>query len=257
MGEATAAASKPGRVNEPSGSWPASAAESPLLAVVAAAAAVDYGWLAREQRDCAATQAAVSSSSLAVRLFEVDGFSLLCDVSGGAVRPLVAQPCRRAVFQAIHSIAHPGVRATKRMLASRFVWPGMATDVAAWCKECQDCARGKTMMQFAAEVVPITVPSRRFSHLHVDLVGPLPTSKHGENYIFTVIDRSTRWAEAIPLPSTTADSCAMALVRGWVSRFGVPAQITSDRGPQFAGAVWAAFCKQMGIKHVMTTAYHP
>ncbi len=87
--------------------------------------------------------------------------------------------------------------------------------------------------------------------------GPLPTSKHGENYIFTVIDRSTRWAEAIPLPSTTTDSCATALVRGWVSRFGVPAQITSDREPQFASAVWAAFCKQMGIKHMMTTAYHP
>jgi transposase InsO family protein len=92
---------------------------------------------------------------------------------------------------------------------------------------------------------------------HVDLVGPQPTSKHRGNYIFTVIDRSTQWAEAIPLSSTTADSCATALVRGWVSRFGVPAQITSDRGPQFAGAVWAAFCRQMGIKHVMTTAYHP
>jgi transposase InsO family protein len=72
-----------------------------------------------------------------------------------------------------------------------------------------------------------------------------------------VIDRSTRWAEAIPLPSTTTDSCATALVRGWVSRFGVPARITSDRGPQFGGAVWAAFCKQIGIKHVMMTAYHP
>ncbi len=189
MGEATAAASKPGRVNEPSGLRPASAAESPLMAVAAAAAAVDYGWLAREQRDCAATQAAVSSSSLAVRPFEVDGFSLLCNVSGGAVRPLVTQPCRRAVFQAIHSIAHLGVRATKRMLASRFVWQGMATDVAAWCKECQDCARGKTTVQFAAEVMPITIPSRRFSHLHVDLVGPL-LSKHGENHIFTVIDRT-------------------------------------------------------------------
>ncbi len=157
----------------------ASAAETPLMAVAAVAAAVDYSWLAREQRDCAATQAAVSSSSLAVRPFQVDGSSLLCDVSGGTVRPLVAQPCRRAVFQAIHSIAHPGVRATKRMLASCFVWPGMATDVAAWCKECQDCARGKTTVQFAAEVVPITVPSRRFSHLHVDLVGPYPLPNMG------------------------------------------------------------------------------
>ncbi len=63
--------------------------------------------------------------------------------------------------------------------------------------------------------------------------------------------------EAVPLASTTADSCASALVASWVSRFGVPALVTSDRGPQFAGGVWAAFCKQVGIKHIMTTAYHP
>jgi hypothetical protein len=72
-----------------------------------------------------------------------------------------------------------------------------------------------------------------------------------------VIDRTTRWAEAIPLASTTADSCASALIDGWVSRFGVPSTISSDRGPQFASSVWAAFCKQMGVKHIMTTAYHP
>ncbi len=87
--------------------------------------------------------------------FDVDGVTLLCDVSSGAVRPLVARPCRQSVFLAIHSIAHPGVRATRRMLASRFVWTGMATDIASWCKECQNCARGKTTVHVAAEVEPI------------------------------------------------------------------------------------------------------
>ncbi len=137
---AVSAASKPGGVNEPSGSLPASAAGCPLLSVAAAPAMVDYSWLAQEQRSCAATQAAATSSSLTVRPFEVEGIPLLCDVSSGAVRPLVALPCRRAVFLAIHSIAHPGVRASRRLLASRFVWPGMAADIAAWCRECQDCA---------------------------------------------------------------------------------------------------------------------
>jgi hypothetical protein len=88
-------------------------------------------------------------------------------------------------------------------------------------------------------------------------VGPLPTSSQGYTHLFTVIDRTTRWAEAVPLASTTADSCASALIDGWVSRFGVPSTISSDRGPQFASSVWAAFCKQMGVKHIMTTAYHP
>jgi transposase InsO family protein len=253
----TAAANKPGCVKAPTGSQPASAASGQLLAVAAAAAAVDHDWLAREQPGCPATQAALSSPSLSIRTFVVDGVPLLCDVSRGAVRPLVAEPCRRAVFLAIHSIAHAGVRASRRMLASRFVWPGMASDITAWCKDCQDCARGKTTVHIAAEVEPIEIPSRRFLHLYVDLVGPLPTSKNGESHVLTIIDRSTRWVEAVLLTSTTADSCTSAFVTSWVSRFGVPARVTSDRGPQLAGAVWAAFCKQVGIKHIMMTAYHP
>jgi hypothetical protein len=29
-----------------------------------------------------------------------------------------------------------------------------------------------------------------------------------------------------------------------------------DRGPQFAGAVWAAFCQQV-VHHIQTPVYHP
>jgi hypothetical protein len=70
----------------------------------------------------------------------------------------------------------------------------------------------------------------------VDLVGPLPVSAEGYQYLFTVIDRSTRWAEAFPLKAVATTDCVDALVSGWVARFGVPALITSDRGVQFASA---------------------
>ena len=47
------------------------------------------------------------------------------------------------------------------------------------------------------------------------------------------MDRSTRWHEAIPLASTKASACADALLAHWISRFGVPAHLTSNHGPQF------------------------
>ena len=62
--------------------------------------------------------------------------------------------------------------------------------------------------------------------------------------------------EAVPLASTTADDCAGALLAAWVTRFGIPAAITSDRGPQFCGAIWRAFCATIGVQHITTTAYH-
>ena len=54
-----------------------------------------------------------------------------------------------------------------------------------------------------------------------------------------------------------ASSCADALIAGWISRYGVPAQLTSDRGTQFTSAIWDALCQQLGIQHQPTTAFHP
>jgi hypothetical protein len=133
----------------------------------------------------------------------------------------------------------------------------MAADVAAWTRDCQQCQRGKVTAQPAAAVEPIPAPARRFSHIHVDLVGPLPTATDGYSYLFTAVDRSTRWLEAIPLRDMSAASCADALIGGWVSRFGVPSLITSDRGTQFTSAVWEALCNKLGVTHTTTTAYHP
>jgi hypothetical protein len=61
----------------------------------------------------------------------------------------------------------------------------------------------------------------------VDLVGPLLAFK-GFTYLFTIIDRTSRWPEAIPITATTTVDCTNALFQEWVSRFGIPAVITSD-----------------------------
>jgi IS30 family transposase len=102
--------------------------------------------------------------------------------------------------------------------------------VAAWCKDCQQCQRAKVSSQPAAPPSHIANPTQQFSHIHIDLVGPLPASSDGLTHVFTVVDRSMRWAEVIPVRSTSAASCADALISGWISRFGVPEQVTSDRG---------------------------
>jgi hypothetical protein len=77
----------------------------------------------------------------------------------------------------------------------------------------------------------------------MDLVGPLPASK-GFIYLFTIIDRTSHWPEAIPIAATST-----------VSRFGVPAVITSDHGTQFTSSLWAALYNLLNIQHSQTTAY--
>ncbi len=129
----------------------------------------------------------------------MQGVPILVDTSSGVFRPLVPAAFRHPIFEAIHGLAHPGIRASRRLIANRFLWPGLASQVAAWCRDCQHCQRAKATATPPSPPLHIANPSQRFSHLHLDLVGPFPASAGGQTHLLTIIDRSTRWAEAIPL----------------------------------------------------------
>jgi hypothetical protein len=103
----------------------------------------------------------------------------------------------------------------------------------------------------------IPVPAKKFNHVHVDIMGPLPPSARGEKYILTMIDRTSRWPEAVPMTDITAEKCADSFAAEWVARFGVPDVVTTDRGTQFTSAMWGCLAAKLGFKHMLTSAYHP
>ena len=72
-----------------------------------------------------------------------------------------------------------------------------------------------------------------------------------------MIDRTTRWVEAVPIGNTTADTVLQTFLYFWVSRFGIPLTVTSDRGAQFTSQAWQSSLQRLGIRVSTTTAYHP
>ncbi|XP_008301624.1 uncharacterized protein LOC103373504, partial [Stegastes partitus] len=184
------------------------------------------------------------------------GATLLCDISMDKLRPLVPAAWRRHVFDAIHSLSHPGVKASVRLVGSNFVWPGLRKEVKVWASTCMACQRAKVQRHIKGPLDPFQIPERRFEHVHVDLVGPFPPSR-GFTHLLTVVDRTTRWPEAVPLSSTTSSEVARAFIYSWVSHFGVPLDMTSDRGPQFTSKLWNAVAGSLGVTLHRTTAYHP
>ena len=238
---------------------PAAPEERATTAAIAlpSTARIDFKALAEGQATCLQTQQLKESGTLAIERVEIEHVAMWCDVSTGVMRPLVPEQLRRQVFEAVHGLSHPGIRATRRMVSSRFTWQGCASDVTAWCRECQGCATGKVTIQEKTKNEPIEIPVKKFQHVHADLVGPLPTSEEGYTYLLTVIDRTSRWPEAIPLKTISAQDVADNFITGWVARFGVPRVVTTDRGTQFTSAIWECMCRTLGVQHVVTTAYHP
>ena len=72
---------------------------------------------------------------------------LLCDESiPGKFRPLVPAGHRRTIFDNIHNLSHPGIKATTRIVTDRSVWPGLKKNVAFWCRNCIQCQRRKSIV---------------------------------------------------------------------------------------------------------------
>ena len=159
-------------------------------------------------------------------------------------------------LKSLHGLSHPGIRATQKLITSRFVWPGINSDVRRWARSCIQCQRAKVQRHSSAPLSSFPTPNARFDVVHIDIVGPLPPSQ-GYTYLLTCIDRYTRWPEAIPLSTITSEAVAQAFITGWISRFGVPSTIVTDRGRQFESRLWNNLMALLGTKRSRTTSYHP
>ena len=194
-------------------------------------------------------------TGLSFRKIKIGSTFLYVDVSNGPARPFVPFSYRRRLFNIIHGLGHPGVDSTRKAITDKFVWPNIRQDVSKWARECLPCQQAKVQRHVVPPISEFIVPPKRFQHLHIDLVS-MPYS-NGFNHLLTIVDRFSRWPAAIPIADINAETVVDAFTHGWIANYGVPEVVTSDRGSQFSSAIFTQLLKNWGVKHIMTTAYHP
>ncbi|GFX44925.1 integrase catalytic domain-containing protein [Trichonephila clavipes] len=118
------------------------------------------------------------------------------------IRSFVPEIFRREIFHNLHALSHPG------------------------------CQRAKVSRHTRSEIGKFEIPSSRFKHVHIDLVGPLPPSE-GFRYCLTCVDRFSKWPEAFPMVEISAEAVDKAFYSGWISRFGPSLRLKTDQGKQF------------------------
>ncbi|GFO20838.1 gypsy retrotransposon integrase 1-like protein [Plakobranchus ocellatus] len=172
----------------------------------------------------------------------------------------VPESLRHLVLQCAHDnclSGHSGFKKTLSNVQAYFSWPGLSNDVRCHTQSCHVCqVRPRVRSDRPAPFQPVTLVEIPFQRVIIDIVGPLPVSQNRYEYILSLVDLSTRWAEGVPLRHISAKDVAQSLF-DLFCRLGFPCEIQSDRGQQFMSQVLREFNSLINIKLFLSSPYHP
>ena len=192
-----------------------------------------------------------------VKIGHVDfsGFKLVCETSDKSnPRPMLPASLRSLVLNLLHHSDHAGVKETTRRAATEYYWPGLRKDAKSFARTCHPCQLAKQAAAVNPGVGNFPVPDKRFSYIHLDIVGPLPASEN-KKYILTIFDRCSRWTECYPLERGSSDEVCKGFL-SWVSHYGLPAVAVSDNGNAFVSNLFKDLLSTFSVKVNFTPAYH-
>ena len=117
---------------------------------------------------------------------------------------VVSKQIRPLILEEIHQgmgSGHLGQEKTLGHLKERFYLPGHFRDVHSWCESCIGCSTRKTPAQGRRAALGNIAAGYPMQIIATDLVGPLPESNIGNQYILVVADYFIHWVKAFPIPN--------------------------------------------------------
>jgi hypothetical protein len=186
----------------------------------------------------------------------------LCYLREGDAVPRICVPklSRDAVLHAAHGgalVGHLGITCTAANIAQFFWWPNLFRDVAHFVRSCRTCAtaKGSTGLRLGVDSFS-SVPLQLFTHWSMDLIGPLPKSRSGNDLIVTWVDRTSKLivAKALRQGNSSAKVLAELTFEAICCRFGLPARLTHDNDVRFQ-SLWKELWRLLNTKISCTSAY--
>ncbi|GJU80799.1 putative reverse transcriptase domain-containing protein [Tanacetum coccineum] len=171
----------------------------------------------------------------------------------GDLRTLIMHESHKSKYS-----VHPGSDKMYQDMKQLYWWPNMKADIATYVSKCLTCLRVKAEHQKPSGLlVQPAIPQWKWENITMDFVTKLPRTQSGNDTIWVIIDRLTKFAHFLPMRETDPmDKLARLYLKKVVTRHGIPVSIICDRDPRFTSNFWRLFQKAMGTRLDMSTAYH-
>ena len=163
-----------------------------------------------------------------------------------ARRIYVPHSARPTILRQLHE-GHCGLQKTWESAKTMFFWPGLKESIKQQVQTCEQCQRFR--FSLACEPLIHTTADFPMHKVSADLY-----KANGTNYLI-VVDCYSGYPFVASLHNTST-AAIINHMTSWFRMYGIPQAIRTDGGPQFRGP-FKEFCKNMGIEHENSSAYHP
>ena len=163
-------------------------------------------------------------------------------------RAVVPHSMREEVLKALHR-AHQGSTSMSLRASETVWWPGVGADIGRVRENCLRCRQNAPSQQ-PAPPKELPVPAYPFQLISSDYF-----SYSGKTYL-VVVDRYSGWPTVLRCREDSADELIRQL-RNLFCVHGVPEELASDGASVYVAAKTRAFLELWGVRHRMSSAYHP
>lgn len=133
----------------------------------------------------------------------------------------------------------------------------MALNFACFVANCMYITQKPQHNKMPGFFQSLEVPAQPYQHLTMDYISLL-MDKNNYNCAFVIVDQLSKKVLSIPCHQTiTAKEIVHLFLDYWTCNFGTHDFIISDQGFQFVSIFWNKYCRILGTKVKLTTAYNP
>jgi len=155
-------------------------------------------------------------------------------------------------------IGHFGVKKIVAVLEKYFYWMNHWQDVGRYIRSCTACAIAKSTIKKQRLYTPLPTPSKPWESISTDYLSDLPSTKHGNENVFLVVNRFSKMAIMAACKKNITAEGTTKLFFEWVwVHFGIPQSIILDQDSRFLSTFWSSLWLMLDTKLAMSTTFHP
>ena len=140
-------------------------------------------------------------------------------------------------------------------IQKRFEWQGLKKACEKWIAACLSCQQAKDPRRLRFPLQ--SIESSGFKEVVQTDHQKICMTATGYNQVLVMIDHFTKYAEAAPCMTASAEETCDHLINVWIARNGCPITFQSDNGKAFVGDLTKELMKRSQVAQAHSTTYHP